>query len=215
MRPLAAAVAAFAGVLANPNQNEDQMQRTYHVEIEGIAPLIQNNPASHLAKAPNQPGKRGGSRKEMSEDWRVRVYLSADGKTLQHPSEALESCLKESAKEFKAGGRRTMLTPVKRTCFINGDFINITNRTEPDRIRQMNPRNTAGQLVPYYAPEFSAGWRMEFYLVLTNDDIVEPGHLHEILTFAGQRIGIGVHRPKFGRFIVVKFDETHDESLAA
>jgi hypothetical protein len=184
------------------------MQRTFQIEIEGVSPLIQNNPAIAITEMLSKnPRKKATPSVEPDEGWRLKVYLSSDGKTLQHPSIALESVLQEAATTFKAKGRGSMKTPIKRTCFVQGDWLTITNKTEPDSIRECHPRNGAGQLVPNYLPEFAAGWRMEFFLVLTEDDIVSKSHLKEILDFAGQRIGIGVNRPKYGRFIVVKFEE--------
>ena len=93
--------------------------------------------------------------------------------------------------------------------------MTISNKTEPDEIKVMRPRNSMGQLVPYYAPVFSPGWRMEFQLDLLDDEIVTPAHLKAILDFAGARIGLGVHRPKYGRFFVVRFEEVETGSKRA
>ena len=186
------------------------MQHIYKIEIEGISPLIQNNPAEALKGMAKNSRRKATPSVEPDESWRVKVYLDSDGKTLQHPSIALESILKEAATTFKAKGRGSMKTAVKRTCFVNGDWLTITNKSQPDSIREVHPRNSAGQLVPNYLPEFSAGWRMEFFLTLTEDEILSPHHLKEILDFAGQRIGIGVSRPKYGRFIVTTFQEVQN-----
>lgn len=184
------------------------MQHTYEVEIEGIAPLIQGNPESAKSELLKNK-KRSASRVDPTEQWRAFVYRAEDGKTLRHPSRAIESVLREAAKDFKATGRRTMATPIKRSCFVEGDWLTLTNRTEPDHVREMNPRISTGQIVQYYAPEFAPGWRMQFHLDLLDDEVVDPGHLKEILDYAGQRIGIGVQRPKYGRFIVTKFEEAN------
>lgn len=190
------------------------MQHTYHVEIEGIAPLLQNNPALAIERMTENARVKKTPSTEPAEDWRVKVYLSSDGKKLLHPSIALESVIREAGKTFKAKGRGSMQTPIKRTCFVNGDWLTITNKKEPDSVREVHPRNSAGQLVSNYLPEFASGWRMEFYLELTEDEIVSPHHLKEILDYAGKRIGIGVNRPKYGRFMVVKFEEVNGKRAA-
>jgi hypothetical protein len=48
---------------------------------------------------------------------------------------------------------------------------------------------------------------MKFSIQIMDDDSVTPVALKQVLEKAGQAIGLGVHRPKFGRFMVVKFDE--------
>jgi len=190
------------------------MQHRYQVQIEGISPLLQANPKAAQSELYKNK-KRSASRQDPTEQWRAFIYRADDEKTLLHPSRAMETLLKEAAKDFKASGRRgSMSIPVKRTCWIEGDWLTLCNKTEPDKVREMNPRNKAGQLVQYYAPEFSPGWRMEFILDLHDDELVQPGHLKEILDYGGQRIGIGVDRPKYGRFIVTKFLEI-EESKAA
>lgn len=183
------------------------MQHTYSVTIQGIAPLIQNNPALAIEGMAKNGHRKKSPSVEPTEDWRVKVYVADDNKTLRHPSIAFESLIREAASSFKAKGRGTMKTPVKRSCFVDGDWLTLTNKVAPDSIREMHPRNGAGQLVSNYLPEFAAGWEMRFSLVLTEDDIVTPHHLKEIIDYAGARIGLGVARPKYGRFMVTEFKE--------
>ena len=193
------------------------MQHSYKVVIEGVAPLIQNNPTAALDKKDGlvNTEKVSKSQQDPTEQWRTCVYRSKDGKTLRHPSEALEMALSEAAANFKAKGKGTMKKPVKASCFIEGEWLTITNRTEPDEVKRMQPRNGLGQIVPFYAPVFAPGWRMEFRLDLLDDEIVTPAHLKAMLDFAGARIGIGVHRPKYGRFFVAEFNEVKTSSKRA
>lgn len=184
-------------------------QRAFKVVIEGISPLIQNNPDQSNKERdlkPN-PGRRS-SPKDPQEQWRWLVYHVNGNGTLGHPAEAMEMCLREAAKEIVAKGRRTMAKPVKQTCFIQGEWMTITNRKIEDiSPRRMAPRNSTGQTTVYYAPEFGAGWRMEFVIHVMDDDAVTPVALKQVLEKAGQAIGLGVHRPKYGRFMVVLFEE--------
>lgn len=185
------------------------MQRTFEVEIEGISPLIQNNPEQSNKKRDLTPNPtRKSSPDDPQEEWRCRVYyINGDG-TLGHPAEAMEMCLREAANEIKGTGKRTLKTPVKRACFLDGEWMVITNRKIQDcSPKRMAPRNSTGQTTPYYAPEFAAGWRMKFVIQLMNDESVTPVALKKVIEKAGECIGLGVHRPKYGRFMVVKFDE--------
>ena len=184
-------------------------QRNFEVEIEGIAPLIQNNPEPSNKRrtlTPNPP--RRSSPEDPQEEWRFLVYQIAEDGTLGHPSEAMEMCMREAAKEIKGTGRRTLLNPVKTTCFLDGEYMTITNRKLIDCApMRMAPRNKQGQTTPYYAPTFSSGWRMKFMIQLMNDESLLPVALKKVLDKAGEAVGLGVHRPKYGRFMVVRFDE--------
>ena len=185
------------------------MQRAFEVEIEGISPLIQNNPQKSNTRRDLVPNEvRPNSPKDPQEEWRCLVYpLDGKGK-LGHPSEAMEMCMREAAAEIKGTGRRTLKTPIKRTCFLDGEWMTITNRKLNDcSPKRMAPRNSTGQTTPYYAPEFAAGWRMRFHVHVTNDESITPVALRKVLDLAGESVGLGVHRPKYGRFMVVKFDE--------
>jgi hypothetical protein len=186
------------------------MQRTFQVEIEGISPLIQNNPQKSNEKRDLKPNpSRRSSPEDPQEEWRLLVYHTGKNGQLGHPAEAMEMCMREAANEIKGTGRRTLKTPVKRSCFLEGEYMTITNRTITDcSPRRMAPRNSTGQTTPYYAPEFAAGWRMAFVVQLMDDDSITPAALKKVIDKAGESIGLGVHRPKYGRFMVVKFQET-------
>jgi hypothetical protein len=184
-------------------------QRFYEIEIEGIAPLIQNNPqkSNQIRDLDPNPTRRS-SPDDPQEEWRCLVYHVGENGTLGHPSEAMEMCLREAAKEINGKGKRTLAKPVKQTCFLEGEHMIITNRKIVDcSPKRMAPRNSTGQTTPYYAPEFAAGWRMKFQIHLMNDQSVTPNLLKRVIDEAGERIGLGVHRPKYGRFMVVRFDE--------
>lgn len=184
-------------------------QRTFEIEIEGISPLIQNNPQKSNLTRDLKPNKtRNNSPLDPQEEWRCLVYTIGEDGTLGHPSEAMEMCLREAGKEIKGTGRRTLATPIKRTCFLEGEYMTLTNRKLDDCFpKRMAPRNSAGQTTPYYAPEFAAGWRMKFQIHVMDDDAITPSALKRVLDKAGEAIGLGVHRPKYGRFMVVGFQE--------
>ncbi len=83
-------------------------QHAFHVEIEGIAPLIQNNPAKALDEMCKNKKTRKTAAEVPSDEWRTKVYHFEDGKTLGHPCEAIEYALQEAAKSFKAKGRGSL-----------------------------------------------------------------------------------------------------------
>lgn len=191
------------------------MYKTFHITIEGVAPLIQNNPEkSDLAQLTGSGKKKTASKQEKSEEWRDKVYKVGD--KLGHPSIAFDNMVREAAKNFKGRGRASMKDSIRQTCWVDGEWLILTNRTEPDEVMVSTPSTMSGR-VPSYVPVFSPGWRMEFDYQVTDDEIVTSSHLHEIISWGGQRIGLGMahFRPKFGRFIIVGFEEIAAKEHAA
>lgn len=101
-----------------------------------------------------------------------------------------------------------MKDSIRQTCWVEGEWLMITNRKEPDDVMVSTPQTMSGR-VPAYVPVFKPGWQMEFKYQVTDTEIVTPQHLHEIISWGGQRIGLGMahFRPKYGRFIIVGFEE--------
>lgn len=191
------------------------MHRTFHVTIEGVAPLIQDNPAeSDLAQLTGKTNKKTASRQDKSEEWRHKVYEV--GSKLGHPARAFETLVKTAAKSFKGRGRASMAEPIRQSCWVEGDWMILTNRKEPDEVMVSTPQTMSGR-VPSYVPVFKSGWRMEFDYQITDDEIVTPQHLHEIISWGGQRIGLGkaAFRPKYGRFIIVGWEEVDAKAAKA
>jgi len=107
-----------------------------------------------------------------------------------------------------------MAETIKELVFLEGEWMNFINRKEPDEILIRRPRTSIGQVTKYSAPMYKPGWRMEFWIVLADDEILSVDYLKEILDFGGHRIGIGSGRPDYGRFMVVKFDSVEQAKAA-
>ena len=83
-------------------------QRTFAVTIEGISPLIQNNPESSNKKRQLKPNPtRRSSPEDPQEEWRCRAYYLNEDGTLGHPAEAMEMCLREAALIERVGIHET------------------------------------------------------------------------------------------------------------
>lgn len=179
--------------------------KTIEVEIQGTAPLLQANVLSAEESLSRKGRRKTSGAKDDANEWKGFLYPIDGG--LGHPSAAIETALATAAREFKADKRRTMKDVVKACVFVEGDFITLVGKTEPDMIRRdiiVNP-NTKGRGF-VYRPLFHAGWKAKFNLILQDEDAVPADRLKEMLDFAGTRIGIGAWRPKFGRFMVTKFE---------
>lgn len=180
----------------------------FDVEIQGIAPLLQNN-IEGAEEQMTRKGKRSTSGvRDIPDEWKGKLYrIERDGK-LGHPSAAIESALVKAARDFKADKRRSMADVVKALVYVDGQYVELVGKKEPDRINRascVNP-NTKGRGF-VYRPQFDEGWTGKFVLTCSDTEVIDIARLKEILDYAGYRVGIGDWRPKFGRFIVSKFKE--------
>lgn len=175
------------------------------IEIEGIAPLLQNN-IEGSAEQMARKGKRStGGVKDDPEEWKGKLYKV--GSKLGHPGGAIDSALTRAARDFKADKRRSMAEIVKAVAYVNEPYLILLGKSEPDSINRasvVNPHTKGRGFV--YRPMFETGWRGSFSLTVGDLEMVSLDQMKEILDHAGRRIGIGDWRPKFGRFFVSKFE---------
>jgi len=71
-----------------------------------------------------------------------------------------------------------------------------------DRRRAVVQRNAITRERPAFLP----GWELAFDFVVTLPEYVQPDALLDVLVLAGRVIGIGDHRPTYGRFQVTAFE---------
>jgi hypothetical protein len=57
-----------------------------------------------------------------------------------------------------------------------------------------------------WRPRFNE-WKLEFTIDIIDDENISASILKDILETAGKTKGIGDYRPRFGRFMVTKFEE--------
>lgn len=56
-------------------------------------------------------------------------------------------------------------------------------------------------------PALTAGWKAEWEFLILGTEYVSPMDFLDTLVMAGQFVGLGDHRPTYGRFAVVAFEE--------
>ncbi len=54
-------------------------------------------------------------------------------------------------------------------------------------------------------PTFKPGWKLDFEITVLDDQILH-NVLNEVLSLAGRTVGVGDFRPRFGRFMVTRFE---------
>jgi hypothetical protein len=183
------------------------------VTIQGIAPLMQHRfPMPDLSQM-SKGGKKSTGAKDYTEEWRDYLYTSS-GQVVQ-PSSHIEGALVKAAAGFKITGKRgksykdlfsanVIVDPVE---IPHGIAVPDMLDCDPDKplYIDMRPVIVMRARVVRLRPTFKPGWQLSFTINVTDDEL--PFEiLSDVLNLAGKTVGIGDYRPKFGRFMVTRFE---------
>lgn len=194
------------------------MADVYEVEIKGIRPLLMHRYPIEL------PGERKREGEiDYSMEWLETCYRDND--ELVVPAVAIERTLVKAAVRFKIKGMRgkTYKDLFNAAVFLAPDMIplGIPVPTDPVYVR-------AGQdAVPTDARAYvdlrrvtvnrsavvrarlaiATSWQLAFALECTSDQVPEEV-INQVLNYAGETVGLLDFRPRFGRFIVTKFQKS-------
>lgn len=164
--------------------------------------LMNRNPLPGEAEpvVKKTPGMREGMQNYMV-DFEKSKYLTEDGK-LYLPSTAIHRCLADAALNFQipGKGKKTYKSLIVGSLMVEPDFIiHKIQECEPDRrwvrIKTARIVRTRAKL-----PK----WEIDFSLVVTEDQLPEDA-LKQILEYAALTKGLGDYRPRFGQFMITKF----------
>lgn len=182
---------------------------TVNVSIRGISPLMQHRYSLTAAK---QASPNAGQ-PDHSQEWRQALYADKNG--IYQPSDHILGTMTKAAAAFKISGKRgkTFKDLIQSSIVITPDHIshNIPVPAELDDDADkplyidVRPVVVVRARVLRYRPMFKAGWLLSFVLEVADDEI-PANTLSEILSYAGKAVGIGDFRPRFGRFMVERFE---------
>jgi len=186
---------------------------TVNVEVEGTAPLLQHRfPVPELSEM-SKGGTRSTGAKDYTQEWRAYFY-EAGGQIVQ-PSAHFEGALVKAAINFKVAGKRgrSYKDLFKASVFCAPDAIpfgvSVPDDLDADADKPLyldvRPVVVQRSRVVRIRPAFKAGWKLAFTIEVIDDE-VQPELLHDVLALAGKTVGIGDFRPKFGRFMVTRFE---------
>lgn len=195
--------------------------KQFAVTIEGTADLLMNA----FEVVGNPPASvRAGAAKDYSDEWVKKLYLLEDG-TLYQPEAHLIGCLVKAAVTEKVPGRRgkTYKDAVKGGVFIEpaciphgvklADFeaAPVMTGPAPDGTKSpvyvdRRPVRVQKAMVIRYRPALRKGWQLSFVVQALDDDF-QAEALKAIIDTAGREVGIGDFRPRFGRFVVTRFEK--------
>ena len=112
--------------------------------------------------------------------------------------------------EFKFEGRKTFKDVVKRGIVVEPFQIPLQNDKGKvyKKWDEIDARRVVIQraAVVRWRPLFHEGWKLNFTIQVLDEDSLAVSTVKEILERAGS-YGIGDYRPRFGRFMVTKFEE--------
>ena len=177
-----------------------------NVELKGVCPLLHHRFATEdFGANVSKQKKKVYIPEEEAEKY---TYRGKDGKLYQ-PSEHILGVLIKAGVKFKYEGKKTFKDALKAGIIVEPENIPLLNDKEEqfDKWDEIDTRNVVVQRarIIRWRPKFNE-WKLKFSLTILNDDEVAPNDLKYILEYSG-RLGIGVYRPRFGRFQVVSFQE--------
>lgn len=185
-----------------------------NVQVEGIAPLMQHRyPLPDFADL-SKGGKKKTGEQDYSQEWKEYLYATPEGEIYQ-PATHFDGALVKAAAGYKIQGARgkTYKDLFKGNVFVSPDaiFHNVkvpeSLDTDADKPLYLDVRPVVIQRarVVRIRPTFAPGWKLEFEISVL-DDQIPANVVNEVLTLAGRTVGVGDFRPRFGRFMITKFE---------
>lgn len=164
-----------------------------NVAIEGIAPLLQHRFFESIGGKPD-PNKTDI---ELAEPY---LYKDEDGKIYQ-PCEHIEGAMQKAAVNFKFKGKKTYKDFIKSGLFVKPyTIVHKLQKWVVDKRPVVIQRSKIMRIRPRFDK-----WALEFQFEINNAELSYKT-LNEILIYSGRYVGIGDYRPKFGRFIVTRYE---------
>ena len=192
----------------DPNGNgESAAMKTFHCVIRGTKPILLNNPAGRLGKSGAK--KQGESSFPTAEEAaKASCYWMPDRSSLMFPADNIHAALIAGAGTYKIG-RKSIVPFVAGSVEIAPEHIPFNTKqykidTRRAVVQRQGILRSRAKLLT---------WELGFDLLVDEDWLSRnPGEdLKQMLQEAGRRVGIGDFRPqkrgKFGKFIVITFEE--------
>ncbi len=190
------------------------MFETLKVRLNGLSPLLMHN--GQLANPLNPFTKQlktiTSKRKKTDDDhaevarieWHASLYIDSDGR-LCMPGENIEACLIGGAKKSKLG------TQFKSSVFVDGSpVIDYGGRKKAaelwgdDQYKDIRGVKVGTARVMRCRPIFRK-WSIVVDIKY-NPEMANEADVAKAMADAGQQVGLGDFRPKFGRFEVELLD---------
>jgi len=184
------------------------------VEIRGTAPLLIHR-FTEQAESARKTRRIEVSNTDPREEAKKNAYIAPDG-TYYFSAFAIPNAMSSAGSNHKGTGtRRTLRFIVPSAVRMERDTVTILNGTGPAKDFEVDSRPvtipaTKGRIMRH-RPRFDQ-WGARF-MMSVDDETLSLEMAHQLLSEAGQNIGIGDFRPEkrgpFGTFRVTHFDAWH------
>ena len=180
------------------------------IKIEGRTPLLLHNGmmADPLNPATQELKKVSGKKTKTIQDhmdmarleWFAGLYLAPDGKTIIVPGINIEKSIIEAARKSRKGKQ------CESGVMVDGDIpLDFADKGKSlDKIYDSNQYADRRMVavdrkrIARTRPKFQT-WGLSFRIDFDNE-LVNRADLIDIVDLAGQLIGLGDYRPRFGKF---------------
>ena len=175
------------------------------VEIRGKDPglLMRRFPGVIVSGMKPEPKISGTKRPTREQDAEIGCYRLESGELCQ-PADGIHAAMVKTASEFKIGGRgnKTYRDAVSGLVTLSPMLIpHGTHHYEIDSRAVVIKR---ARIIRHRA--WLPAWRLCFQMQIEDGDLLPPEMLHAILGRAGEAVGIGDFRPRFGKFMITKWE---------
>lgn len=175
------------------------------VEIEGTSALLFHRWQCEAVEAKAKAAK--GSAAKKTDDVESYVWRGHDG-TIGLPGEYLRGaiCGPAGAAKYRQDPRspRKSALDLYKAAVVSLTDVASLGTTDWDYLDQRRV-TVQRQGVTRVRPAFLAGWHATFDLQVLLPEYVSSSDLLDVITKAGQLVGVGDFRPTFGRFQVTNF----------
>lgn len=184
------------------------------VQVEGISPLLHNRFPLPDFETLSKGGRRQPGEQDYSQEWRKLLYVNSSNEVYQ-PSTHFDGAMTRASSGYRiqGQGQKTYSQLFKGNVFTTPDEIlfgikapeNLDNDADKPLYLDVRPAVIQRARIVKIRPCFKPGWKLKFIIEVIEDQI-PVNVLNEVLIQAGKTVGIGDFRPRFGRFMVTKFE---------
>jgi len=179
---------------------------TINVKVEGVPPgLLMHKFSLQTEKDLQSAVKQKHATRPTAEmDAEEAAYRDDEGRLVQ-PGEHIYQALVKASGSFQVQGRgkKSYKDAVKGNVIIVPDFIPHQNSDYDIDLRPVRIQTARVMR----ARPWLKKWQLSFQIQILDEAMLPFEVLNAILVDAGEKVGIGDYRPRFGRFTVTRFEK--------
>lgn len=192
-------------------KKENKLKSKNHIFsgiLKGIAPILQGRHPTpeEEEKIKEMENKRGTVKKRPltdEEQYKMHQYRLGNGKGKYYqPSDMIEAAMVKAATSYRipGEGKKSYKDLFKAGILVSPpEIVHKNQKFYADKRWGTNP-NTGGAI--WVVRPRCDEWELSFNIEVLQWERIPDETVLEVLQYAGQYVGIGCWRPKFGRFLV-------------